>query len=159
MEIRTRTVHILGVTTHPTAAWATQHARQLLWQPGDRAATCTYLIRDRDAKFTAAFDTILASKGIAVTKTPPRSPNCNPHAQRFTRFVREECTNRVLIFDRGHAKKIRQEYACHFNTHRPHPARNQRAPLDDPNVIPLPTDRIERRQAVAGLINEYRQAA
>ncbi|MFI0467224.1 integrase core domain-containing protein [Saccharopolyspora sp. 5N102] len=90
---------------------------------------------------------------------PPRSPNCNPHTERFIRSVHQECTNRMLISDRGHAEKIHQEYACHFNTHRPHQARDQRAPLDDPNAIPLPTARIEHRQAVAGLINEYRQAA
>ncbi|MGW7003860.1 integrase core domain-containing protein [Streptomyces sp. NPDC054933] len=86
---------------------------------------------------------------------PPRSPNCNPNAERFIRSVREECTNRLLIFDRSHAEKILQQYARHFDSHRPHHGRNQRAPLDDPNVIPLPTTRIERREAVTGLINEY----
>ncbi|MFI9163239.1 integrase core domain-containing protein [Kitasatospora aureofaciens] len=159
MEVRTRTVHILGVTAHPTAAWATQQARQLLWQLGDRAADFTHLIRDRDAKFTAAFDAVFASEGISVAKIPPRSPNCNPHAERFIRSVREECTDRVLLFDRGHAEKILGDYARHFNRHRPHQGRNQLAPLDDPNVIPLPPARLERRQAVAGLINEYHRAS
>ena len=152
-------MHILGVTARPTAAWATQQARQLLWQLGDRTADFTHLIRDRHAKFTAAFDAVFAGEGITVTKIPPRSPNRNPHAERFIRSVREECTNRVLIFDKGHAEKILQEYAHHFNTHRPHQAGNQLAPLDDPNIIPLPTARIERRQAVAGLINEYHRAS
>jgi hypothetical protein len=159
MEVRTRTVHILGVTAHPTAAWATQQARQLLWQLGNRAATLTHLIRDRDAKFTAAFDSVFASEGITVTKIPPRSPNCNPHAERFIRSAREECTDRLLLFDRGHAEKILHDYARHFNSHRPHQGRNQLAPLDDPNVIPLPPIRIERRQAVTGLINEYHRAS
>src|SRR5438132_519556 len=64
MEVRTRTVHILGVTAHPTAAWATQQARQLLWQLGNHAADFTHLIRDRDTTFTATFDTVFASEGI-----------------------------------------------------------------------------------------------
>ncbi|WP_262985479.1 transposase [Streptomyces antnestii] len=75
------------------------------------------------------------------------------------RSVREECTDRLLLFDRGHAERILHDYARHFNGHRPHQGRNQLAPLDDPNVIPLPAARIERRQAVSGLINEYRKAS
>jgi hypothetical protein len=57
------------------------------------------------------------------------------------------------------AETILRGYARHFNTHRPHQGRGQLAPLDDPNVIPLPAVRIERRQAIAGLINEYRGAS
>ncbi|MEU1629822.1 integrase core domain-containing protein [Streptomyces sp. NPDC020096] len=159
MEVRTRTVHILDVTAHPTATWATQQAQQFLWQLGDRAAEFTHLIRDRDAKFTAAFDTVFASEGINVVKIPPRSPNCNPHAERFIRSAREECTDRVILFDRGHAENILHAYARHFNGHRPHQGRGQLAPNDDPNIIPLPAARIERRQAVRGLINEYHRAS
>ncbi|MFE5587325.1 integrase core domain-containing protein [Kitasatospora sp. NPDC056531] len=159
MEVRTRTVHILGVTDHPTAAWATEQVRHLLWQLGERAADFSHLIRDRDAKFTAAFDAVFASESISVAKTPPRSPNCNLHAERFIRSARQECTDRLLILDRGHAEKILHDYARHFNGHRPHQGRNQLAPLDDPNVIPIPTARIEHRQAVTGLINEYHRAS
>ncbi|WP_257230945.1 transposase [Streptomyces sp. UH6] len=129
-----------------------------MWQRSDRAARFTYLIRDRDTKFTAAFDAVFTSEDIAVTKIPPRSPNGNPHAERFIRSVREECTNRLLLYDRGHAEKVLHEYARHFNYHRPHQGRSQLAPLDDPNVIPLPSPRIQRRQAVDCLINEYRPA-
>ncbi|MGW5866556.1 integrase core domain-containing protein [Streptomyces sp. NPDC055239] len=90
---------------------------------------------------------------------PSRSPNCNPHAERFVRSAREECTNRILLFDRGHAEKIPRDYASHFNTHRPSQGLNQLAPHDDPKVIHLPTARIERRQAVADRINEYHRAS
>lgn len=158
MEVRTRRVHIVGVTAHPTAAWVTQQARQLLWEIGDRANQFRFLIRDRDAKFTTAFDAVFASEAITVTKIPPRSPNCNPHAERFVRSVREECTNRILLLDRGHAEKILRDYAHHFNNHRPHQGRDQLAPNDDPTVIPLPPPRIKRHRAVTGLINEYQRA-
>jgi putative transposase len=90
---------------------------------------------------------------------PPRSPHCNPHAERFVRSVREECTDRILLLDRGHTEKILRDYAHHFNNHRPHQGRHQLAPTDDPTVIPLPPPRIKRHHAVAGLINEYRTAS
>ncbi|MGI5135504.1 MULTISPECIES: integrase core domain-containing protein [unclassified Streptomyces] len=88
-----------------------------------------------------------------------RSPNCNSHAARFVRAVREEYTDRLLIFDRGHAEKILHNYARHHNRHRPHQGRGRRAPLDEANVIPLPPARIERRQAVGGLIDEYHRSS
>ncbi|MGW7754000.1 integrase core domain-containing protein, partial [Streptomyces violaceusniger] len=71
-----------------------------------------------------------------MAKIPPRSPNCNPHAERFIRSTREECTERVPLFHRGHAEKILHDYTRRFNSHRPHQGRDQLAPSDNPNVIP-----------------------
>ena len=159
MEVRTRHVHILGVTAHPDGAWTTQAARILMIDLGDRAADFTHLVRDRDGKFAAAFDAVFAAEGIEVTKIPPRSPNCNPYAERFVRSAREECTDNILLLDRGHAEKFLTDFAPHFNSHRPHQGRDQLAPSDDPDVIPFPTFRSRRCPAVAGLINEYRPAA
>jgi hypothetical protein len=129
-----------------------------MWHLGDRAARFAHLIRDRDTKFTAAFDAAFAGEGITVAEIPPRSPNCNSHAERFVRSVREECASRLLIYDRSHAEKILHAYARHFNEHRPRQGRSQLAPLDDPNVVRFPAARIQRRRAVAGLIHEYRRA-
>jgi hypothetical protein len=84
MEIRTRRVHVLGVTARPVGSWTAQQARNLLMDLGEHAGHFKFLVRDRAGQFTEAFDVALASAGIEAVKIPPRSPRAKPRVAYCT---------------------------------------------------------------------------
>ncbi len=161
IELDTRRVHLAGVTAHPDGAWVAQQARNLLLMLGDRRPR--FLIRDRDAKFTRAFDDVFSSEGTEALVTPAQAPNANAYAERWIRTVRAECLDWLLISGRGHLEQVLRAYVEHYNTHRPHRALGLDPP-DPPTDLSVVRDgqarRVHRRDLLGGLLHEYhRQAA
>jgi putative transposase len=156
----TRRIHILGVTAHPTGAWLTQQARNLLMDLDDAGPRLRFLIRDRDAKFTAAFDAVFAAIDVGIITTPVRAPRANAIAERFVGSIRRELLDRMLIINQRHAASVLREFERHYNDHRPHRSLAQAAPL---RPLPHPTmseiHNIRRRDRLGGLIQEYQQVA
>jgi putative transposase len=159
IEIRSRYVHILGITANPDGPWTVQQIRNLLMDLDDRAAGFRFLVRDRAGQFTASFDAVLADAGIQVVKIPPRSPRANAYAERFVLTARAEVTDRMLIFGAQHLRTILAEYETHYNGRRPHRSRQLRPPRPDHPVADLSQARIKRRPVLGGLINDYERAA
>ena len=159
IEVGSRYVHILGVTTHPDGLWTTQQIRNLLMDLGDHAANFRFLVRDRAGQFTESFDAVLAGTGIEAVKIPPRSPRANAYAERFILTARTEVTDRMMILGKRHLRLVLAEYEAHYNGRRPHRSRQLRPPRPDHPAADLSREQIRRRPVLGGLINEYERAA
>ena len=154
IELGSRRVWLLGVTAHPDGAWVTQCARNLMMDLGERSTRFGYLIRDRDTKFTAAFDAVFTAEAIGIVRTPVRAPRANAIAERWIGSLRRELLDRTLIVNRRHLERVLAVYLDHYNTHRPHRSLRQAPPV--PRPIPTPgDDLVVRRRRLGGLINEY----
>jgi putative transposase len=129
IELGSRRVHLAGVTGHPTGLWVAQQARNLAAVLGDQATACKFLIRDRDAKFTRAFDDVWRSTGVQIICTPVRAPNANAVAERWIGTVRRECLDQLLIVGGRHLVAVLKGFGSWADvghvTERPARRRNE----------------------------------
>jgi transposase InsO family protein len=162
IEHATRRVRILGATAHPTTAWVTQAARNLAMDLHEARCQITYVIRDRDGRYPALFDAVLADTGITTVLTGVQVPRMNSIMERWIQSCRRELLDRCLIWNQAHLFHALREYERHYNTHRPHRGIANARPL---NPLPQPiTDRaaithlrIRRRDRLGGLFHEYKR--
>jgi putative transposase len=160
IEVASRRVHVLGGTPHPVGDWVAQQARNLLMVLDDGAGRFRFLVRDRDTKFTAAFDAVLVAEAIQVLTTPVWAPRANAYAERWVGTVRREVLDRMLIVGCRQLRAVLAEYADHYNDHRPHRALGEAPPLGPGvPVVSAPPGKIMRRDRLGGLIHEYAQVA
>jgi putative transposase len=152
-----RRVWLAGCSSNPTGAWVTQQARNLGLELADQGARV--LIRDRDSKYSGAFDEVLRGGGIRIVKTPVRAPQANAIAERFVRTVRAECLDWLLILNRRQLDRVLRVYVDHYNIHRPHRALKLQPPQPREPPPPATSGDIERRDRLGGLIHEYYRTA
>ena len=161
IQLDTRRVHLAGVTANPTGTWVAQQARNLLGSL-DEEAGFRFLLRDRDSKFTRAFDDLWRAVGAEVIRTPIQAPNANAVAERWVGTVRRECLDHLLITGRLHLLRVLHSYVRHYNRHRPHRSLDLSAPeWSERQAIagPPAAKQIHRRDVIGGLIHEYERAA
>lgn len=156
IELRSRAVRILGWTPNPDRLFMRQVALELA-EHERPFPTMRRLIIDRDSKYTKEFEEILAEAEIEIVKIPARSPNCNPHAERFVRSAGEECLDRVILFGENSLRRALRQYETHFVRERSHQGIGNRLVSPDPSDSG--TGNIECRPRLGGLLRFYRRAA
>ena len=133
IEVHSRIVHVLGVTTNPSGPWVTQVARNFVADLEEAGRGFRFLIRDRDTKFIRSFDEVFTSIGVQTIRMPVRSPRANAYAERFVRIVREDCLDHLLVVSRRHLESVLNEYVRHYNQARPHRGLQLAPPIPVPS--------------------------
>jgi putative transposase len=123
-----------------------------------------FMIRDRDSKFTAAFDALLADAGLKIVTTGIQMPRMNSIMERWIQTCRRELLDRTLIWNQSHLLHALHEFETFYNEHRPHRTFDQAAPLrprPEPINVPEPITHLEvrRRDRLDGTLHEYQHAA
>jgi len=114
IELGTRRVRLAGASQNPTGKWTAQQARNFAYTLAEGSRPpLRCLIRDRDAKFTRAFDEVFHTEGIRVIRTPVRAPKANAFAERFVATVRRECLDWLLIITRRQLEGVLRVYVDH----------------------------------------------
>jgi transposase InsO family protein len=157
ISLATRRIEYVACTANPDGRWVTQQARNLVMQLGYEQPF-RYLVHDRDAKFSRAFDEVFRGEDIKVIRTPIQAPNANAHAERWIRTLRADCLDRILVLGRRHLERVLRIYRQHYNEHRPHRALRLLPPNGRDPTPSNATSRLRRRDLLGGLIHEYEAA-
>jgi transposase len=161
IEHGTRRVRVLGATEHPVQSWVVQQARNLLMDLEDAGTRVKFVLHDRDASFTAAFDAVFQAAGVRVIRSAVQAPRMNSIMERWIGSCRRELLDRTLIWNQRHLMTVLREYEDFYNTHRPHRALSQAAPLRPlpDGITDLDHFRVRRRDRAGGVVHEYHLVA
>lgn len=132
INIKTRRVHIAGITRKPDEKWVLGNITKLKvhFETSCVEGKPAVLIHDRDQKFSKRFDRFFEDLNIKVIKTPPKSPNMNPYAESWVATVKRECLNHFFILGEIHLEYLITEFTKYYNQYRPHSSMADR-PLSD----------------------------
>ncbi|HEX5446920.1 MAG TPA: integrase core domain-containing protein [Pirellulales bacterium] len=158
MELKTRRVHLAGITMNPDEPWMQQVARNLTAFDDGALNGKKYLLMDRDTKFCEAFQSIIEQAGTECKLLPPRSPNLNAHLERFMRSIKDECLSRMIFFGGASLRKAVNQYLEHYHLERDHQGLEHK--LIEPGAeVGQTAGTIECRERLGGILRYYHRKA
>ena len=130
IDLKTRRVHVAGVTCTADGAWVAQIAHNLTDAVAGPLTGFGHLIVDRDPLYTAHFRTLLQAAGVQLLRLPAKSPNLNAYAERFVRSIKHECLRHIVPLGERHLRAVVCQFLQHYHAERNHQGLG--------NVIPFP---------------------
>jgi transposase InsO family protein len=158
MEVATRRVHLAGRTPNPDERWMKQVAKNLTDTFDGPLLGTRYVLMDRDAKFSAAFRSMLKDAGVRAVRLPARSPNLNSHLDRFMRSLKGECLERMIFFGETSLRKAATEFLTHFHGERNHRGLGNRL-IEPGEEVGRTAGRLQCRKRLGGMLRYYYRAA
>ena len=156
IELHSRRVRIVGSTPNPNEAFMRQMVRAVTDASDGVLGDRRILICDRDWKWSTDVQDLLEAAGVRTIQIPFRAPNCNAHAERFVRSIKEECLDRLIPLGDRHFRRALAEYGVHYHCERNHQGlANELIDAEDHQR----NGRVRRRQRLGGLLNYYYEAA
>ena len=150
---RRHAIHF-NVMAHPTAEWtAREIAEAFPWDSAPR-----YLLRDRDSIYGGAFRQQVGEMSICEVLTAPTCPWQNPYAERFIGSLRQECLNRIIVFNESSLRRVLKPYFEYYERSRTHLALEKDAPESRAIQPPAQGVVVELPQ-VGGLHHRYERKA
>ena len=159
MELATRRVHFAGLTANPDEGWMVQVARNVTDAEEGFLRGKKYVLMDRDGKFCDAFRATQRHAGVEAVRLPPRSPNLNPHLERFMGSIKAECLNRMIFFGESALQSAAGCFLEHYHRERNHQGLANRLIAPGQEVGRM-TGSVACRERLGGLLRYYyREAA
>jgi putative transposase len=158
VHVATRRVFVSPCTFKPDATWMREQASAFVVHVRETALPAVVLLRDRDCKFTDAFDGTIETAGTRVQNTSFRAPNMNAYAERFVQAIQQECLDKFIAFGTEHMDHLIGEYVEHDHTERPHQAMGT-APLAGGTTDVTAEGEIMWCERLRGVLRHYQRAA
>ena len=133
LEVGSRRLVHVNVTSHPTAAWTLQQFREVLAAPH----AYRFVLHDRDAVYAPWLDTAITAMGVRVLRTPVQAPRANAFCERLLGSLRRECLDFLIPFGEDHLRRMLRAWRLHYNRGRPHSSLGPWLPEPGPG-LPAP---------------------
>ena len=154
IDLATREVEIAGIAPVVHGLWMSQVARNLTDADDGVLVEKRCLIHDRDPLFTAECLQTPKAAGVKSVKLPPRSPNLNPHAEKFVRTINESCLDRLIFLEDASLRTAVQNFLEHYHAERNLQGVSNRIICPEAGHLGA-SGTVRRRRRLGGMLNYY----